>query len=52
METDGPRRAKFIFLPGKSGVYHVRPGSLSRNPRLTVRQRETIRANWAAEADL
>ena len=40
--------ARFVFLPSKSGVYHVRPGSLSRNPRLTVRQRETIRANWAA----
>ena len=42
-------QAKFIFLPGKSGVYHVRPGSLSQTHRLTVRQRETIMANWAAD---
>ncbi len=40
--------AKFAFLPGKSGVYHVRPGTLSHVRRLTARQRATIMANWAA----
>jgi glycosyltransferase involved in cell wall biosynthesis len=41
--------AKFTFLPGKSGIYHVRPGTLSQVYRLADRQREVILANWAAK---
>ena len=40
--------AKIAFSPAKSGRYHVRPGSLSNVPRLTVRQREAVEANWRA----
>jgi glycosyltransferase involved in cell wall biosynthesis len=39
----------FVFVPLRSGRYHVRPSSLSRSPvRLTRRQRETAEANWQA----
>ena len=39
----------FVFVPLKSGRYHVRSSSLSRSPvRLTRRQRETAEANWQA----
>ncbi len=31
--------AEFLFLPFKSGLYHVRTGSRSRSPRLTQKQR-------------
>ena len=40
--------AEFVFLPLKSGRYHVRAESLSRVPHLTARQRETAVANWVA----
>ena len=31
--------AEFLFLPFKSGIYHIRTGSRSRSPRLTQKQR-------------
>ncbi len=40
--------AEFVFLPLKSGRYHVRAESLSRAPHLTARQRERAVANWEA----
>jgi hypothetical protein len=30
--------AEFLYLPLRSGLYHIRPGSRSRAPRLTTRQ--------------
>ncbi len=41
-------RAKFSFVSAKSGIYHVRPGTLSQSPRLTAPQREAVLANWRA----
>jgi len=39
---------EFLFVPHKSGRYHVRPDSLSRVPRLTARQRAIVKANRQA----
>jgi glycosyltransferase involved in cell wall biosynthesis len=40
--------AKIVFLPAKSGRYHVRPDSRARQPHLTRKQREVFQANWRA----
>ena len=40
--------AEAVFLPLKSGTYHVRQSSLSRAPHLTGRQRAAAVANWGA----
>ncbi len=40
--------AKFSFVSGKSGIYHVRPGTLSQSPRLTPPQRGDVLVNWQA----
>jgi glycosyltransferase involved in cell wall biosynthesis len=40
--------AEFVFLPLKSGRYHVRADSRARVPRVTRRERESALANWQA----
>ena len=52
-DTDFVRRlaragAEFVFLPLKSGRYHIRSGSVSRAPRLLAWQREAMERNWRA----
>ena len=44
----GPRRGEVAFSAQQERRLPRSARPLSRNPRLTVRQRETIRANWAA----
>ena len=39
---------EFLFLPLKSGRYHVCGDSAGGVPHLTARQRETVVANWEA----
>jgi glycosyltransferase involved in cell wall biosynthesis len=41
-------RARFMYLPEKSGRYYVRRASQSRSPHVTVRQREGAIRNWGA----
>ena len=40
--------AKFIFVPLKSGLYHVRRETASRVPHITARQKQMFLANWRA----
>lgn len=40
--------AEFLFLPMRSGLYHIRPGSLSRAPRITARQRSAYTSRYVA----
>jgi len=44
--------AQFLFLPFRSGLYHIREGSRSRRPRLTEKQQSAFMTRRCAGAPL
>ena len=44
--------AEFVFLPLKSGCFHVSPHSASRVPHITRKQRDSFLSNWKARNPL
>ena len=48
MEAIARAGVQFLFLPLKSGRYHVRPNRASLLPHITRRQSEMFQVNWEA----
>lgn len=40
--------SEFLYLPFRSGLYHIRADSLTRAPRITRRQEATYQSRWQA----